>query len=389
MKKAKKKEIRDSTVGKSSGPMMASPFPAEVSKRFLYKPFTLLPDLTDLIGKTIEVRVHKVYLTKFNKAVQLHQFYGNDNYSSDSDIVCILQHQGKINLSDQQPEGYEAVAVYFKVAKAKNSYPSQFKNGIKSQRKKQHYEGNSLKLEGVDFLASLGEEEELKAMAEIMPNKIENQIPIRRIIKQNQKKKIMVSKLADVAKKAVWPALVFNLSNEMAFKFNLCVFGDKSQDIQARTSFLTQKQVIYLETDSQRFEICRKVGSDKPPSASKSIEAASNAKNDGSSLFTFSRVLEPHFLDNQFFSLASTQVPLEPKYKEVIADDLDWHDFIWSEASLTVRTPEESMTLEPLTNFKLYEITFNNKATQPNALSQASASRGESAVKPKAISQSG
>ena len=76
-------------------------------------------------------------------------------------------------------------------------------------------------------------------MAEIMPNKIENQIPIRRIIKQNQKKKIMVSKLADVAKKAVWPALVFNLSNEMAFKFNLCVFGDKSQDIQARTSYLT------------------------------------------------------------------------------------------------------------------------------------------------------
>jgi hypothetical protein len=30
----------------------------------------LLPDLTDLIQKTIEVRVHKVYLTKFNKAVQ-------------------------------------------------------------------------------------------------------------------------------------------------------------------------------------------------------------------------------------------------------------------------------------------------------------------------------
>ena len=124
MKKAKKKETKDTTVGKSTGALMTSAFPVEVSKRFLYKPFTLLPDLTDLIGKTIEVRVHKVYLTKFNKAVQLHQFYGNDNYSSDSDIVCILQHQGKINLSDQQPDGYEAVAVYFKVAKAKNSYPS-------------------------------------------------------------------------------------------------------------------------------------------------------------------------------------------------------------------------------------------------------------------------
>ena len=49
----------------------------------------------------------------------------------------------------------------------------------------------------------------------------------------------MISKLADAAKKAVWPSLVFNLSNEFAFKFNLCVFGDKSNDISSRTSYLT------------------------------------------------------------------------------------------------------------------------------------------------------
>jgi hypothetical protein len=67
----------------------------------------------------------------------------------------------------------------------------------------------------------------------------------------------MVSKLADVAKKAVWPALIYNLCNEPAFKFNLCVFGDKSSDVQSRTSFFTQRQVIYLETESDRYEICR------------------------------------------------------------------------------------------------------------------------------------
>ena len=78
-------------------------------------------------------------------------------------------------------------------------------------------------------------------------------------------------------------------------------------------------------------------------------------------------MLEPHFLDNQFFSQSTTQVPLEAKYKEVIADDLDWHDFVWSEASLTVRMPDRSMTIEPLANFKLYEITFNNKANQATA----------------------
>ena len=40
-----------------------------VYKKLLYKPFILLPDLTDVIGKLIEVRVHSCYLTKFNKAV--------------------------------------------------------------------------------------------------------------------------------------------------------------------------------------------------------------------------------------------------------------------------------------------------------------------------------
>ena len=73
-----------------------------------------------------------------------------------------------------------------------------------------------------------------------------------------------MSKLADVAKKAVWPALVFNLSIEPAFKFNLCVFGDKSNDIQSRTSYFTKNQVIYLETSEERFEICRKPSVDAP-----------------------------------------------------------------------------------------------------------------------------
>lgn len=39
-----------------------------------------------------------------------------------------------------------------------------------------------------------------------------------------------MSKMADSAKRAVWPTMVFNLSNELAFKFSLSTFGDKSRD---------------------------------------------------------------------------------------------------------------------------------------------------------------
>ena len=121
-------------------------------------------------------------------------------------------------------------------------------------------------------------------MADLMPNKIENQIPLKRIIKQNQKKKIAISKLADAAKKLVWPSLVFNLSNEFAFKFSLCVFGDKSSDAKARTSMLLETQVIYLETDKERFELAKQ-------------------KNGEKMLYTMSKVLKPEDKDNTMMSL--------------------------------------------------------------------------------------
>ena len=144
-------------------------------------------------------------------------------------------------MTDREPSDFEGISVYFKVMKSRNAYNSVYRNGVKSLKKKGTYEGNCIKFEGCDNLKYLGDEEELKQMADIMPNRIENIPSLKRMIKQNQKKKIMVSKLADVAKKAVWPALIFNLSIEPAFKFNLCVFGDKSSDVQSRTSYLTQK----------------------------------------------------------------------------------------------------------------------------------------------------
>ena len=90
LKKPKKREVKAEVYTSKTLPFAPNAFMPHTAKQYLYKPFVLLPDLTDLISKTIEVRVHKVYITKFNKAVQYQQFYGNDFYSSDSDVVCIL-----------------------------------------------------------------------------------------------------------------------------------------------------------------------------------------------------------------------------------------------------------------------------------------------------------
>lgn len=132
------------------------------ARKFLYQPLLPLPDITDLNTKTIEVRIHKSFLTKYNKAVQQRHFFGNDFYSSDSDIVCILQHQNVLNLTDREPTEYQGISAFFKVSKPKGNYPTVFKNGIKSQKKKSNFEGNSIKYEGREFLQDFGTDDELK-----------------------------------------------------------------------------------------------------------------------------------------------------------------------------------------------------------------------------------
>ena len=70
------------------------------------------------------------------------------------------------------------------------------------------------------------------------------------------------------------------------------------------------------------------------------------------SFYTFSKVLNPHLLDNHFFAQESTKVPLDNQFKEIVEDDLDWHDFVWSDHELMVKEKKYSQLL----NFKLYDI---------------------------------
>lgn len=127
-----------------------------------------------------------------------------------------------------------------------------------------------------------------------MPNKFfetgAQHLVMRKILKKQSKMKSHVAKLADVAMKSIWPSIIFNLSNEPAFRFNLCVFGDTGTNIHERTSYLTKTRCIYVETDQERYEIAmntQKEGADQV-----------NTK------YTFSRVKNPLIKDNDF--MAST-----------------------------------------------------------------------------------
>lgn len=90
-------------------------------------------------------------------------------------------------------------------------------------------------------------------MTALMPTRLEP-LDHHQQRKAVMKNRLTCMKMADSAYKIVNPALIFNLSLEPAYSFNLCTFADKGSE---RTSCKLEEHVLYLETDSIRYEICK------------------------------------------------------------------------------------------------------------------------------------
>lgn len=267
----------------------------------------------------IEVRVYAEYLTKFNKAFVKRNFYGQENYTSDSDVVCILHHLGVFKVSDEQPRDFEAISVYFRVSKGRNSYPSQLKNGIRSKKLAQ-FDGHTIKYETHEFLQNLGTPDELRIMSAQMPYAIEA-LDHHKQRKHQLKQRLACLKLPDQGYKAINPALVFNLSQEPAFHFKLSTFAERNVDenqVTGRLSYKLNDHVLYLETDKGRYEVCKRQdqdqGHNQPPR------------------YRVAQVLKPMLKDITYMS--HSKLPLSDQEEgvlRVVAQGLEWTDLIWSE----------------------------------------------------------
>lgn len=71
------------------------------------------------------------------------------------------------------------------------------------------------------------------------------------------KNRIIVSKMPDPVYRAITPSIIFNLSLEPSFQYSLSTFADKTDDLSGRTSQKLQDNVLYIETDNSRYEICK------------------------------------------------------------------------------------------------------------------------------------
>lgn len=295
-----------------AGNELAASLAKQAKEHYLYKPFYSLPDLTPYIGEIIEVRVASEFLSSLNKAYVENRIWGSDIYTSDSDMVCVLQHSGIYNINDYTPTEIEGLSIYLRVSKGRAAYNSSLKNGVRS-KKLNNYQGHSIKIEGYTGLSYLGDDDELKSMAAKMPSNSEY-----------ERKKPNPQRLADNMYYTEFN-MVFNLSFEMWLSYSLPAICDKGRNFKDFTSHRLQKNVLYIETSTQRFEI------------SLNIMDHSNDEFlfEEYEKFNVAEVKEPIPKDNDF--MLENKIPLEEKYVIPIFSRIDWHEFLWGENCLKIK----------------------------------------------------
>lgn len=105
-----------------------------VSERFLYHPDLELIDLSPFISQYVQFTVEKKFLSKKNKNVKKNKVFGTDDYTSNSDVVCVLLHMGWINLKELKKKRFEAIEAVFQVKKIKKNYVGSERNEVASKK---------------------------------------------------------------------------------------------------------------------------------------------------------------------------------------------------------------------------------------------------------------
>jgi len=296
---------------------------------FLYRPGVPLPNLAPYIQNFIEIRVAAEYLSKGNKYFQKRSFWGNENYTSDSDIVCIVHHSGLMKIEDFPPNRVEGISVYCRVTRPRNNYASSAKHGLKS-RKCQIFSGHSIKPESIKTLEDLGSREELIEMAARMPSIVS---------KKREKSKRIFNNFRYIPEQA----MVFNLSLEPCFEYSLAALGDQGMDPSDWASFRLKDHILYLETDSERYEIAREA--DNP------LDTEESSLFKEFETFRISKVIDPLSKDNEW--VEGQPVPLDSEHVEILKEGVDWEQIQFGNSSIKV---ENNELIHGITNYKYYDV---------------------------------
>ena len=295
-----------------------------VSEEFLYHPDAQLIDLSNYLGQYIDVKIEKKYLVQ-GRSIQKGQIWGTDVYTSNSDPVCVVYHSDIVTPAEIKRRNFEMLSVIFHVTKLKKNYPGSDRNGVHSKKLSNASPSVCQNIKPVAF-------------------KYMNSVKLESIYK-------LACKLPLTAKKRIkkqprrirrhhsgrFDDMIFDMTSELAFKYDFVNVYDKSTDPKNNLSFLLTSHFMVIET----------AGHDKYVIYSSNNEQLEFLERDIG--FGLARVKNPLEFDNRLVKESESKFD---EFVEVIYKDILWSEFLWGNHCVSVK---EHDIVEPK-SFKFYPM---------------------------------
>ncbi|XP_058097718.1 uncharacterized protein LOC131242833 [Magnolia sinica] len=305
---------------------------------------------------TLEIRVPAEYVTATNRQVRGGQLWGTDIYTDDSDLVAVLMHTGYCRpTASPPPPAILELRATIRVLPPQDCYTSTLRNNVRSRAWGAAI-GCSYRVERCCVVKKGGGSIDLEPCLThisaveptLAPVAVERPMTTRAAASNALRQQRFVREVT----------IQYNLCNEPWIKYSIGAVADKGLKRPLYTSARLKKgEVLYLETHSNRYELCfsgeRAVnnGASAAFHASESAlqklhnhntcatQVSERSRGDRDDVFRWSRCKKP--LPQKVMRLIG--IPLPAEHLEILADNLDWEDVQWSQTGVRISGKEYTL----------------------------------------------
>lgn len=307
-------------------------------------------------GPTLEIRIPAENVTATNHQVRGAQLWGTDVYTYDSDLVAVLMHTGYCRPTvSRPPSAIQELRACIRVLPPQDCYISTLRNNVRS-RAWGASTGCSFRVEWCCIVKKSGGTIDLEPChtytsaiePTLVPMAVERAITTRAAASNTSRKQRFVREVT----------IQYNLCNEPWIKYSISIVADKGLKRPLYTSARLKKgEVLYLESHSCRYELCfagekmvkaipatQLHDSDIGKSQNHHMHSTNGDKADSDNVtidvFRWSRCKKP--LPQEVMHTVGIPLPLE--HVEVLEENIDWEDILWSQAGVWIAGKEYALS---------------------------------------------
>ncbi|EIE23592.1 hypothetical protein COCSUDRAFT_66002 [Coccomyxa subellipsoidea C-169] len=257
-----------------------------------------------------------------NRQVRARQLWGNEVYTQDSDLVAVLMHCGFYNHALSAPPASAAhVRAVVQPLPPQPAYHSRARNSIRSRAWGAAVEGCSYRVEKCALVSRSGVLTDLEPSPDgaaavvptFTPAQYERAMNTRAAASSMERRQRTMQEVT----------IQYNLCNEPWLKYSMAAVADRGLKPSQWTSARLHKEVLFLETLRERYELSRV---DTPA-------AAAPADPPPGEVFRWARcrriLTQAH--------MRRVGMPLPEAHLDILEPALAWEDLQWSPTGVAVK----------------------------------------------------